>query len=105
MGMTRKRAALAATVISLLVVGVVAGVVVLHTGGDSPPPSHASYAEMYEAAIPGRTKISSVENWPRPPDQSYHDNFNDQCYQWRDPHVALYNLCFRHGTLAFKEVE
>jgi hypothetical protein len=105
MTMTRKRAVIGAVVISLLVGAAVAGIVISRSNGKAGVPSHAVYARMYAAAIPGKTRISVLDQWPKPPYQSYHDNFDDQCYQWREVHVALYNLCFRRGTLAFKTVE
>jgi hypothetical protein len=66
--------------------------------------SHAELREMYLAAVPGKTRVGVVSSWPNPPYQKYHDNFSDTCYQWLDKPVALYNLCFKHGTLVIKTI-
>jgi len=97
----------------LLIVGIVAiaglavGLVLAFTGGGKAKPklSHDAYMRIYSRAVPGRTKISLIDQLPKPPYQRYHDNFHDTCFQWLDKPVGLYNYCFRNGTLVIKDLE
>jgi hypothetical protein len=92
---------------AVLIVALAAGIALSRPmgGGGSKKVSHAAYMQMYTAAVPGKTENSILDQWPKPPYQSYHDNFNDHCYQWIDKPVALYNLCFKDGKLVSKDLE
>jgi hypothetical protein len=85
--------------------------VVLATGGKKavptpvavPPPTHTAYRRLYAAAVIGKTRISVLNQWPKPPYQRFHSS-KYLCYEWYDKPVQLYSLCFRRGLLEVKEI-
>jgi hypothetical protein len=105
----------------VVVVGAVIGGIVLATsgGGKRAPatatttaaarthPAHLSHRELallYTGAVLYKTRISVLAQWPTPPYQHYISGKQD-CYEWWDKPIALYNLCFRNGVLTTKAIE
>lgn len=67
--------------------------------------SHRQYALLYTDAVIHKTRISVLVHWPTPPYQHYTVGGNQNCYEWWDKPIALYNLCFRNGVLSTKAIE
>ena len=61
-----------------------------------PPP----WRQLWASTHVGESKAAVLARWPKPPYQHYHDNLDEDCYEWQDD--ALYNLCFMHGRLHLK---
>jgi hypothetical protein len=80
------------------------GVTAVSTQAVTPVLSHRQYALLYLGAILKKTKISVLNQWPKPPYQHYHAGSED-CYEWWDRPIALYNLCFENGILTDKAIE
>jgi|SRR5580658_9389970 hypothetical protein len=74
------------------------------TSSSLPRLSHRAYALLYADALVHKTRISVLAKWPRPPYQHYRAG-DQNCYEWYDRPVALYNLCFVNGLLTDKEIE
>ena len=95
-------------VAAAVVVGLAIGLPLGLGGGKTAPKvtglSHTAYAQLYQAAVLRQTTISVLGRWPKPAYQSYRDGRGDQCFEWYDKPVALYNLCFRHGLLVDKAI-
>jgi hypothetical protein len=71
----------------------------------SPPIlSHRAYALLFLNATLKKTRISVLRQWPNPPYQHYTAGKQD-CFEWWDKPIALYNLCFEHGVLTTKAIE
>jgi hypothetical protein len=79
----------------------------LSTQSTKPPPlTDVAYARLFNRAVVHRTRIDVLDQWPKPPYQTFHDNFRDQCFEWLDsPAKAVYTLCFKNGLLAIKSTE
>ena len=45
-----------------------------------------------------------LARWPKKPYQHYVDNLKDECFEWQDKPLYLYNLCFKGGVLRSKEL-
>jgi hypothetical protein len=74
--------------------------------------SNRAYAHLWRVTRLGQPKAMVLQRWPGRPYEHYSDNFSDDCYEWADRPVApyrylpahLYNLCFRDGLVASKDV-
>jgi hypothetical protein len=108
--MVKRRRTVGLVAAAVVVVGLAIGLPLgLGSGGGKKAPkaaplSHAAYAQLYQAAVLQQTTIGVLARWPKPPYQSYRDGRGDQCFEWYDKPVALYNLCFRHGLLVDKAI-
>jgi hypothetical protein len=76
----------------------------LTSGGSKKTTSHAEYARLFAAAVVGKTTISVVDQWPKPPYQDFHDGNGNHCFEWFDKPATgggtLYDLCFdKKGVL------
>jgi hypothetical protein len=80
------------------------GVTAASSQASLPVLSHRQYALLYLGAVLKKTKIGVLNQWPKPPYQHYHSG-NEDCYEWWDKPVALYNLCFVNGILTDKAIE
>jgi len=102
---TGNRTRLIVVVVAVLVVALIVGITVLatSTGSSNPEPSHVAYRQLFNSAVVGQTKLSVLSQWPKPY-QTYTAT-PDQCFEWYDSHVALYNLCFLNGVLHAKDLE
>jgi hypothetical protein len=101
----RARIAFGAGAVAIVALAVGLGVW-LSTRGSKPTLSNAAYAQLFGRAVVRETRIAVLDQWPKPPYQSFHDNFGDQCFQWFDrPAKALYTLCFKNGLLEIKSTE
>jgi hypothetical protein len=102
---TGTRTRVIVVVAAVLVVALIVGITVLATskGSSNPPPSHVAYRQLFNSAVVGQTKLSVLSQWPKPY-QTY-TAAPDQCFEWYDSHVALYNLCFLNGVLHAKDLE
>ncbi len=100
---TRTRAIV--VVAAVIVVALIVGITVLATkkGSSNPSPTHFAYRQLFAAAVVGQTKISVLSQWPKP--YQIYTAKPDQCFEWYDNHVALYNLCFLNGVLHAKDLE
>ncbi|MBV8080575.1 MAG: hypothetical protein JO186_09415 [Actinobacteria bacterium] len=90
----------------VVVAGLVAGLVVaLSSNGGTTTLSHQEYATLFADAQVLHTKITVLNDWPRPY-QTYHDGYMHRCYEWWDKPLYLYNLCFDRytGVLVNKEL-
>jgi hypothetical protein len=76
--------------------------VALTGGGAKGPPSHADYGRLWGGTHVGEPKDAVLARWPKVPYQHYKDNLKDDCYEWSDEPVYLYNLCFKDGVLRSK---
>ena len=65
--------------------------------------SHSGYAKLWEEAVAGRSTTRILTEWP-PPYQHYTDGNANDCYEWDDRPVRLYNLCFKHKILVSKSL-
>lgn len=74
------------------------------TQASTPALSHRQYALLYLGAILHKTHISVLDKWPKPAYQHYRSGSQD-CYEWWDKPIALYNLCFENGVLTIKAIE
>jgi hypothetical protein len=103
---TGNRTRLIVVVVAVLVIALIVGVTVWATsskGSSNPAPSHVAYRQLFNSAVVGQTKLSVLSQWPKPY-QTY-TAAPDQCFEWYDSHVALYNLCFLNGVLHAKDLE
>jgi hypothetical protein len=85
-----------------------------HTAASSPPGiatqtggptlSHRAFALLYLSATVEKTRIGVLKQWPNPPYQHYTAG-KQECYEWWDKPIALYNLCFENGVLTTKAIE
>jgi hypothetical protein len=90
---------------AVVVVALIVGITVFATsrGSSTPTPTHVAFRQLFNSAVVGETKISVLSQWPKPY-QTYTAS-PDQCFEWYDNHVALYNLCFLNGVLHAKDLE
>ena len=66
--------------------------------------SHRAFALLYLSAKLNKTRIGVLKQWPNPPYQHYTAG-KQECYEWWDKPIALYNLCFENGVLTTKAIE
>jgi hypothetical protein len=103
-GGTRTRVIVVAA--AVVIVAVIVGITVLATsssGSSNPSPTHFAYRQLFNSAVVGQTKIAVLSQWPKP--YQVYTAKPDQCFEWYDNHVALYNLCFLNGVLHAKDLE
>jgi hypothetical protein len=93
----------AAAVIVVAAIVVITVLATSKSSSSSPPPTHLTYRQLFNSAVVGTTKISVLSQWPKP--YQVYTASPDQCYEWYDNHVALYNLCFLKGVLHAKDLE
>src|SRR4051794_16169137 len=100
-----RRIQIAAGVAVLVLAGLAVGPTLAFTGGGESEKTltHGEYASLFADARIQITKISVLEQWPKPY-QIYHDSYQHQCYEWWDKGAALYSLCFKKGTLVNKDI-
>jgi hypothetical protein len=90
--------------VAVLIVALIVGITVLATKSSSKPtPSHLAFRQLFDSAVVGQTKISVISQWPKP--YQVYSAKPDECYEWYDSKVALYNLCFLNGVLHAKDLE
>ena len=78
----------------------------LSSGSKKPALTDAAYAQLFSEAVVRKTRIGVLDQWPKPPYQTFRDNFHDQCFQWFDKGPkAVYTLCFKNGLLAIKSTD
>jgi len=89
------------------VVGIIVAValVVVLTKSDSKPQelNHVAYARLWSGTAVGTQLDTVLAKWPEPY-QTYSDGFKNQCYEWWDKPLSLYNLCFKKGVLVTKSL-
>jgi hypothetical protein len=101
--MSRTHAKILLGAAALAIIALVVGVSIwLSSGSKKPPLTHVAYARLFGQAVVKKTRIGVVDQWPKPPYQTFGDNFRDQCFQWFDRPTFVYTLCFKNGVLAFK---
>jgi len=66
--------------------------------------THSDYALLWQQTRVGEAKNVVLARWPTPPYQHYKDNLKDDCFEWSDEPVYLYNLCFINGVLRSKDL-
>jgi hypothetical protein len=71
---------------------------------DSTQLSHADYARLWKRTRVGESKSTVLARWPKKPYQHYSDNLKDDCFEWLDKPLYLYNLCFKGGVLRSKSL-
>jgi hypothetical protein len=74
------------------------------SGGARGEVSHSDYARLWQETHVGDRKETVLERWPKPPYQHYTDNLRDDCFEWSDEPIYLYNLCFSGGVLRSKDL-
>jgi hypothetical protein len=90
----------------VVVAGLAAGLAIALTSSSaSTTVSHKEYAQLFAKATVMHTKITVLNDWPKPY-QIYHDGYLHRCYEWWDKPLFLYNLCFdrSNGLLVNKEL-
>jgi hypothetical protein len=65
--------------------------------------THLGYATLWQETVAGHTKITILNKWPKPY-QHYSDGTGNDCYEWDDKPLRLYNLCFKNGLLVSKSL-
>jgi hypothetical protein len=65
--------------------------------------SPVGYGGLWQKAVVGKTRIDVLSLWPKPY-QHYSDGTANDCYEWNQRSVKLYNLCFKNGVLASKSL-
>ncbi len=89
---------------AVLIVALIVGITIFATKSNSKPtPSHLAFRQLFDSAVVGQTKISVISQWPKP--YQIYTAKPDECYEWYDTQVALYNLCFLNGVLHAKDLE
>ena len=89
----------------IVLAGLAAGLAIgLSTSGSTPPLSHVAYARLWVRTTIGSPRAEVLSDWPKHPYQSYLDGFQNQCFEWWDKPLNLYNLCFRKGILITKSI-
>ncbi len=97
-GRLTKRTKLIIAGVVLVLAGLAAGLTVALTSSSaSTTVSHKEYAQLFASATIAQTKITVLNQWPKPY-QIYHDGFFHRCYEWYDKPLFLYNLCFDRST-------
>ena len=66
--------------------------------------SHEDFARLFAETREGDEKDAVLGRWPSDPYQHYRDNLADDCYEWSDTPLYLYNLCFTQGVLRTKDI-
>jgi hypothetical protein len=95
--------ALGAGAVAIIAVIAASSVVVFMRNSDKATLSDAGYARLFEQAVVNKTTIAVLDRWPKPPYQTFGDNFHNQYYEWLDARPkALYTLCFKGGLLEIK---
>ena len=104
--MSGTRARLVIVAAAVLIIAIVVGITVWATTSSSTStavPTHLEYRQLFDSAVVGKTTLSVLSEWPKP--YQVYSAKPDQCYEWYDNHVALYNLCFLNGVLHAKDLE
>jgi hypothetical protein len=65
--------------------------------------NHVAYARLWNATIIGTPKDTVLGRWPGGY-QVYPDGARNECFQWFDRPIRLYNLCFKKGVLVTKSI-
>jgi hypothetical protein len=102
----RTKAVLAVgTAVAVVALGVGIGLWVSSSGttSTSGTAGRASYATLWREAVAGKTRMDVLRRWPKPYQHYVDGNAND-CYEWEQKPVKLYNLCFKHGVLQTKSL-
>jgi hypothetical protein len=109
--MTKKRRWLAiGAAVFAAAAAAVALTITLTGGGGSKQPSHsdqlsdADFARLWHGTHVGEPEEAVLERWPKDPYQHYTDNLKDDCFEWSDEPLYLYNLCFSDGVLRSKDL-
>jgi hypothetical protein len=95
--------------VGLIAVAAVALAVALAGNGDpeqleSKQVSHEDFARLFAETRVGDEQDATLARWPIDPYQHYADNLADDCYEWSDTPLYLYNLCFKDGVLRTKDI-
>jgi len=100
-----------AIVVAILAAAAVAALALTRMGGGgakqqprSEEMTHSDYALVWQQTRVGEAKDVVLARWPTPPYQHYKDNLKDDCFEWSDEPVYLYNLCFIGGVLRSKDL-
>jgi hypothetical protein len=87
----------------VVAVGVVVMKVTSDNGSSSHQLNHVAYARLWSGTTVGSRLDAVLAKWPEPY-QTYSDGFKNQCYEWWDRPLSLYNLCFKKGVLVTKSL-
>jgi hypothetical protein len=95
--------------VGLIAVAAVALVLALTGTEDAPQReskefSHEDFAKVFAQTRVGDEMDATLARWPIDPYQHYPDNLADDCYEWSDTPLYLYNLCFKDGVLRTKDI-
>jgi hypothetical protein len=104
MGVRRKRWIIAIVAVVVIAGASVALAVGLSGGGSTPTLTHVAFARLYTETAIGDSRTKVMSEWPKKPYQTYSDGFKNQCFEWWDRPLSLYNLCFRKGVLVTKSL-
>jgi hypothetical protein len=99
--------AVGAAALGVALAGVVLGLVFTGGGGGGEPKplSHDDYTRIWHETRVGESRDEVLARWPKDTYQHYRDNLKDECFQWRDDRLYLYNLCFTAGVLRSMDLE
>jgi hypothetical protein len=106
---TTRRWLAVGAVVSVAAAAAVALTITLTGGGGQNEPgsgqlSHAEFARLWQETHVGESREAVLARWPKPAYQHYTDNLKDDCFEWSDKPVYLYNLCFFGGVLRSKDL-
>jgi hypothetical protein len=95
--------------VGLIAVAAVALAVALAGNGDSKQResselNHEDFARLFAETRVGDEMDATLTRWPKDPYQHYSDNLADDCYEWSDTPLYLYNLCFKYGVVRTKDI-
>jgi len=103
--MSRRWWILGGALVALAALGVGLGLAFSGGSGNGPPTATAaqnglSWEQLYAKARVGQKEAAVLALWPKIPYQHYHDNLQEDCYEWQGDN--LYDLCFKNGVLRLK---
>jgi hypothetical protein len=104
--MSKTRWRVASGAVALVVVALAAGLTAFLTSGGgkgTKQPNAVAYAQLWSGTRIGSSMPTVLARWPKPY-QKYADGSQQQCFEWWDKPTYLYNLCFKDGVLASKDI-
>ena len=89
---------------AVVAVALVVGLTIWATSGSSKHDlTSAQYLQLFERAEVGKTTLSVLDQWPKPPYQSFLSGAN-HCYEWFDKPRNLIDLCFNAKGILIRKV-
>jgi hypothetical protein len=104
MGRTQWRLAIGGVAFAMVAVAAGLSAFLLNRGGDgTKEPTAVAYARLWSGTQIGSSMTTVLARWPKPY-QKYADGSQQQCFEWWDKPIYLYNLCFKNEVLVSKDI-